>query len=87
MLTDLYTQRALIWAFANRDFKTRYRSSLLGWGWSLLQPLATLVVFAAVFSMVFRVQAPPLAFSWVIERFRKLEKRFQVTMPVKRKAA
>ncbi len=60
MLTDLYTQRALIWAFANRDFKTRYRSSLLGWGWSLLQPLATLVVFAAVFSLVFRVQAPPL---------------------------
>ena len=60
MLTDLYTRRALIWAFANRDFKTRYRSSLLGWGWSLLQPLATLVVFAAVFSMVFRVQAPPL---------------------------
>jgi ABC-type polysaccharide/polyol phosphate export permease len=60
VLTDLYTRRALIWAFANRDFKTRYRASLLGWGWSLLQPLATLVVFAAVFSMVFRVQAPPL---------------------------
>ncbi len=60
MLNTLWTQRALIWAFANRDFKTRYRSSLLGWGWSLLQPLATLIVFAAVFSIVFRVKAPPL---------------------------
>ncbi len=60
MLGALYTQRALIWAFANRDFATRYRASVLGWAWSLLQPLATLFVFAAVFSIVFRIQAPPL---------------------------
>jgi len=60
MLTDLYRQRALVWAFANRDFATRYRSSFLGWSWSLLQPLATLLVYAAVFSLVFRIQAPPL---------------------------
>ena len=60
MLTDLYSQRALIRAFATRDFATRYRSSVLGWMWSLIQPLATLIVFAAVFSIVFRIQAPPL---------------------------
>ena len=60
MLTDLWSRRALIAAFANRDFATRYRSSVLGWAWSLLQPLATLVIFAAVFSLVFRVQPPPL---------------------------
>jgi len=60
VLTDLYTQRALVWAFANRDFATRYRSSVLGWAWSLIQPLATLIVFAAVFSVVFRIKAPPL---------------------------
>lgn len=57
---DLYRQRALVWAFANRDFATRYRSSVLGWAWSLLQPLATLLVYAAVFSLVFRIQAPGL---------------------------
>jgi ABC-type polysaccharide/polyol phosphate export permease len=60
MLTDLYRQRALIRAFAARDFKTRYRSSVLGWAWSLLQPLATLLVFSAVFSIVFRAKAPDL---------------------------
>lgn len=32
----------------------------MGWIWSLAQPLATLLIFAAVFSMVFRIQAPPL---------------------------
>ncbi len=61
MLTELYRQRALVWAFANRDFATRYRASVLGWAWSLIQPLATLIVFAAVFSLVFRIQAPPMA--------------------------
>ena len=60
MLTDLWHRRALVGAFANRDIATRYRSSALGWAWSLVQPLATLVIFAAVFSIVFRVQAPPL---------------------------
>lgn len=60
MLTDLYQKRALVWAFANRDLATRYRSSILGWGWSLLQPLASLIVFAAVFTVVFRIEAPPL---------------------------
>jgi ABC-type polysaccharide/polyol phosphate export permease len=60
MISALYRQRALIWAFANRDFATRYRASVLGWAWSLIQPLATLVVFAAVFSIVFRIEAPPL---------------------------
>ena len=58
MLADLYRNRALIWAFADRDFATRYRASVLGWAWSLLQPLSQLVVFAAVFSIVFRIQAP-----------------------------
>ena len=60
MLTDLWSRRALIGAFANRDIATRYRSSALGWLWSLAQPLATLVIFAAVFSLVFRVQPPPM---------------------------
>jgi len=60
VFADLYRQRALVWAFTNRDFATRYRSSVLGWAWSLLQPLATLLVYAAVFSLVFRIQAPPL---------------------------
>jgi ABC-2 type transport system permease protein len=60
VLRDLKRQKALIWAFANRDFATRYRSSVLGWAWSLVQPLATLVIFAAVFSIVFRVQAPAM---------------------------
>ena len=60
MLSTIYQQRALVWAFASRDIATRYRTSSLGWLWSLVQPLISLLVYAAVFSLVFRIQAPPL---------------------------
>ncbi len=60
MLTVLVRNWALVMAFASRDFATRYRNSLLGWTWSLVQPLATVLIFTAVFTVVFRVQAPPL---------------------------
>jgi ABC-type polysaccharide/polyol phosphate export permease len=60
LLHELFAKRGLVAAFAQRDFRTRYRTSAVGWTWSLIQPLASLAVFAIVFSVVFRVQAPPL---------------------------
>lgn len=60
MLSTLYQQRALVRAFAMRDISTRYRTSALGWGWSLVQPLANLLVYTAVFTLVFRITPPPL---------------------------
>jgi ABC-type polysaccharide/polyol phosphate export permease len=60
VLREIWKRRQLLAAFSRRDFATRYRASLLGWAWSLLQPLATLVLFGFVFSYVFKVQAPPM---------------------------
>jgi ABC-2 type transport system permease protein len=60
LLGQLVAKRGLVWAFAQRDFRTRYRTSAVGWTWSLLQPLANLAVFATVFSKVFPAHAPPL---------------------------
>lgn len=57
---DLVAKRGLVWAFAQRDFRTRYRTSAVGWTWSLIQPLANLAVFATVFSVVFRAPAPAM---------------------------
>lgn len=51
--------RGLIWNFTRRDLKARYRGTLLGWLWSLVVPIATLLIYAAVFSAVFRIQPPP----------------------------
>ena len=46
--------RELIWRLAERDVSSRYKGSVLGWGWSLVQPLLSLAVYTFVFSQIFR---------------------------------
>lgn len=50
--------RSLIWNFAQRDLKSRFKGTALGWAWSLLLPLGTLLIFSLVFSVVFRFSPP-----------------------------
>ena len=57
---SLWSYRALIWNFARRDLKARYKGTLLGWIWSLVVPLATLLIYTLVFSVIFRAQPPDL---------------------------
>ena len=60
VLVDLWRHRALVVAFAKRDIAGRYRSSALGWLWSLVEPLATLAFFSIVFMALFLIEAPPM---------------------------
>jgi ABC-type polysaccharide/polyol phosphate export permease len=52
-LEDLWRHRALIGVLTARELKARYRGSVLGFFWSLLNPLLMLVVYAVVFQVVF----------------------------------
>ena len=49
---ELWQYRDLIWLLAERDLKARYRQSLLGAAWSIVQPLITLAVFLAFFTLL-----------------------------------
>jgi lipopolysaccharide transport system permease protein len=51
-LIDAWNYRELFTAFLRRDIKVRYRQTLLGVVWVVLQPLLTGVVFAAVFGLI-----------------------------------
>jgi lipopolysaccharide transport system permease protein len=48
-LTDLFRYRELIAFLALRDLKVRYKQSVLGVAWAVLQPLLTLAVFTGLF--------------------------------------
>lgn len=48
----LWRYRGLVRQLAARDLKTRYKVSVLGFFWSLLRPLLTIAVLAAVFSIL-----------------------------------
>jgi lipopolysaccharide transport system permease protein len=46
---ELWTYRELLYFLVWRDIKVRYKQTVLGVAWALLQPLATMVVFALFF--------------------------------------
>jgi len=47
---ELYRHRALLDALVRRDLKARYRGSVLGYLWTLLNPLLLLIVYLLVFT-------------------------------------
>lgn len=57
---DIWRYRGLIGNFAQRELKGKYKGSLLGWVWALINPLATLAVYSLVFGFFLRFE-PPVA--------------------------
>ena len=55
-MTSLYRHRQLIAALTARDLKARYRGSILGFFWSLANPLLLLAVYTVVFTKFFPQQ-------------------------------
>jgi lipopolysaccharide transport system permease protein len=55
-MRTLFRHRQLIAALTARDLKARYRGSLLGFFWSLANPLMLLGVYTLVFTKFFPVQ-------------------------------
>lgn len=48
-LDELWEYRDLLWFLVKRDIQLRYRQTVLGVGWALLQPLATMAIFTIFF--------------------------------------
>jgi ABC-2 type transport system permease protein len=59
-ITEVWTYRGLIGNLAQRELKSRYKRSVLGWAWSLLNPASTLLIYTVVFGTVMRIE-PPVA--------------------------
>ena len=55
---NMWSYRSLIWNFAQRDLKARFKGTALGWLWSLVVPIATLVIYSVVFSTIMRMKPP-----------------------------
>lgn len=48
-LRDLWAYRELLYFLTWRDVRVRYKQTLLGAGWAVLQPLFTMIVFTIIF--------------------------------------
>ena len=69
-LANVYRFRELIAQFTLRDIKAGRKQSLLGLAWIVLQPLAQMALFTAVFTLIIPIETakpyPVFAFSGII---------------------
>lgn len=57
--SELSGSRELLANLTLRELRGKYKRSLMGWSWSLLNPLATMLVFTIVFRFFLKVDVPP----------------------------
>jgi lipopolysaccharide transport system permease protein len=50
----LFSYRELLFSLTKKELKVKYRGSVLGFFWSLLNPILTMLVYTFVFSIVLR---------------------------------
>lgn len=56
---QLVMSRELLFNLVSREVKGQYRRTVLGQLWSLINPLATMLVYSVVFGLIFRAGPPP----------------------------
>ena len=51
-LKDIWEYRELFWILAKRDILVRYKQTVIGIAWAVIQPLLTLITFTVVFGKI-----------------------------------
>lgn len=61
-LRELWEYRELLYFLVWRDVKVRYKQTVLGAGWAIIQPLLTMVVFTVFFGRLARIPSDGLPY-------------------------
>lgn len=57
-VATVFASRELLWSLTQRELRTKYRRSFLGWAWSMLNPLANVAIYGFVFGVLLGGSAP-----------------------------
>lgn len=57
-LRSAVASRNLLYLLSLKELRTRYKKSVLGWAWSLLNPLTQMAIFTVIFLYVFEAVPP-----------------------------
>lgn len=60
-VAEIWRYRQLLLAMVKKEFKVKYRNSVLGFAWSMLNPAATIAIFYFVFQIVLGSGIPNFA--------------------------
>ena len=61
-LDELWAYRGLLYEMATRDIRARYKQSILGKVWVVLQPLIMMVIYYTVFGLVLQLKTGVIPF-------------------------
>lgn len=61
-LSELWYYRELLYFLTLRDIKVRYKQTLMGLAWVIIQPLTTMLIFTLVFNRFVRLNAGALPY-------------------------
>lgn len=54
-LREVWAYRELFWVLVAKDIKVRYKQTVLGVGWAVIQPVATMLLFSLVFGRLAKI--------------------------------
>jgi lipopolysaccharide transport system permease protein len=54
-IRDIWTNRDIAWALALREIQIRYKQSIIGIAWAVMQPLVTTIIFTVIFGRLARI--------------------------------
>jgi ABC-type polysaccharide/polyol phosphate export permease len=57
-LREYAENRELVLNLTMRELRSKYKKSVLGWTWSLLNPVASVVIYTVIFSVFLKVDPP-----------------------------
>ncbi len=55
---EYFQYRELFINLTLRELRSKYKRSVIGWGWSMINPLANMLVYTVVFAYLFRIKPP-----------------------------
>jgi lipopolysaccharide transport system permease protein len=58
MFRGIWVYRGFIVGSVKREFQSKYRNSMLGAAWTVLNPLAMIIVYTVIFSQIMRAKLP-----------------------------
>src|SRR5258708_4588352 len=62
-LANLFRYRDLLYTLTVHRFSIRYKQSVLGWVWAFFQPLALMIIYTLIFSLVVRLPSEGMPYS------------------------
>ena len=55
---EYFQYRELFTNLTLRELRSKYKRSVIGWGWSMINPIANMLIYTVVFSLLLNIQPP-----------------------------